>query len=264
MDKNAVNRWIKILKESGLIIIVFVILMVVIVGCLLKVEFSWGFVDRKELLDTTGKILGGYLGCVTAYVTFKCQKELDKEKRQELAKREIEYKKFMLFSLLEFTIMNTVKVYNSLNENYLKIIASMSKSGIDIAEILSYKNSSSIASDLESNVTSILVNKDKNEVQNIIALLNDCLERILAYEDLKKLIYDNKWTDYIDCLDEIVNDNSIAQMQSIITWINLLSSDSENINSIDFVLKRRQIKFLIDKISPEIRKKGYRNNGFFS
>lgn len=271
MNKNIGSRWIKILKESALIIIVFVILMVVIVACLLKVEFSWGFVDRKELLDTTGKILGGYLGCVTAYVTFKCQKELDKEKRQEAIKKEIESKKFMLFSLLDFTIVNTEKLYILLNEDYFGILTSMSQSGIDISRML--KNSSSnnydieggINYDLEDDIIDICKSEYRyQEVHNLISLLNESLERRLYQQDIRRLIYDNKWTEYIDCIEGISNDNSVKYMQRIIGWINLLSSNLANADSIDFVLRRKGIKILIDELAPEIKKKGVRDSGLYS
>ena len=260
------DRWKKVLKESALIIIVLVILMLIILCCLLKLEFSGGIFDRKELLDVTSKILGGYLGCITAYVTFKCQKELDKEKRQEAIKKEIDYKKFMLFSLLDYTIVNTEPLCKELNDEYNKIISNIIADGIDVQKKLSnhwYKNYQVKLNDLDNDALAInyceVYDKD---IKSLKRTLNLNFGLILNHYDLEGLIYDENWTNYLDCIKEISNEDSVQKMQRIINWINLMNN-LKDVEVIYFVLARKGIRTLIDQLSPEIREKGFRKDSFY-
>lgn len=50
-----------------------VVLIIIVTLCLIKIEFSWGFINRKELLETATGILGSYLGIVATYSVFILQ-----------------------------------------------------------------------------------------------------------------------------------------------------------------------------------------------
>lgn len=272
---SRLKKDIKQFKRTQIIIVViFVILLLIILLCLLKIEFSWGFIDRKELLDITSDILGGYLGFIIAYFTLTYQMKQDKENKIYEMNNEIEYKKLMLFTLLDYTIYHTNDIYKQLDKCYNDSIIEAISENIDIIDILSkdyevnhLENDKlekyEIKSELDNDSIGIMLclrYKQINFLKNSMDLYFK--DGILRHNNMKKLVYDKNWTDYIDCLEKMDN-NATRNMQRIINWITLLENNAENYDVMDFVLRRRGIRMLIDELYPKARETGFRNSSIY-
>lgn len=273
---SRLKKDIKQFKKTQIIIVgVFVILLLIILLCLLKIEFSWGFIDRKELLGITADILGGYLGFIIAYFTLTYQMKQDKENKIEEMNNEIEYKKLMLFTLLDYTIYHTNDIYKQLDKYYNDSIIGAISENIDIIDILSkdydvnhlinHKSEKyEIKSELDNDSIGIMWCLKYEQIKFLKNSMDLYFkDNILKYNNIKKLVYDKNWTDYIDCLEKIDTSNTIRNMQKIINWITLLENNGENYDIMDFIMRRRGIRILIDELYPKARETGFRDSSIY-
>lgn len=244
------NEWDYAYAIKSAMILIFIILIVILLCCLLKIEFDNGLFDRIELLNSTSTILGGYIGFIGAYFIFTFQRNEDTKKKKMRELSELQYKKVMLFNLLQATISKTETIYESLNQIYKE---ELEKNKEEL------EKNNTLSENLELDIKIIVDRVSDRTFLNLTHYLDMYFEGVskLEFKILPKSVYDDKWNDYIDCIPQIAKENSDEIIQLIITWITFLQNNGEiydNLKSLEFISMRTDIKEIINKIYPEISK----------
>lgn len=258
-----------ILFGIGLIIAFFFTLQV---GTVLgeKVSFTDLLMMIVSVISGFLGLIGGVVGVIGAYLLFLSQVKIDKENKDEEKQKELDYKKLMLFNLLDYTILKTEDAYGLLNHHYLEAIKRAEKNGIDIIKILSryntenYKVNKVLDNDAIAIYRSQVYYPEILEITNLLTTVY--CDEIMSYTNFSEFVYDDKWTHYIDCIESLREENRHRDMQRIINWLTALSTNNEDggfISTMDFILMRRGIRTLIDELYPSIRESGFRNPNYY-
>ena len=269
---NKVTELIENYNIRRIIDIVAILTLVTISFLLVGLELSmflpdveWGWLERSTLVTTFATILGGFFGFMSAaigiigtYGAFYLGANKEKEK-------ELEFKRTMLFNLLEFSMDRTLKIVKELNDlsiNYGKSI---------------YKDEDKYVCE---KIRGIMEKISKNEYDQrfrvaIIAIiaggeegistlpknkygyrLQDEFKSLIEEEitNLTTIIYDENWTSYLNCL------KNSKDIQNVINWLNLLRSNANGYDVIDFLCHRNNIIKIIDENEPNVKEGSIRGS----
>lgn len=234
----------------------FILFMVAVSGYI--IVFGKDITDANRL-STIASFTSPFIAFSGAYLIFEFgQAKSDREKKLENNKK-LEYKKLMLFNLLDYTIVKTKAIYEDLNyiysEDYKYLFELLTKHGLE----------NKLTGDLYEDCIEINSLKSMMNLNQFNAAINDLFnDKYLREYRLYEHVYDKNWTSYLDCIQSIDKEKYIENIQNIITWLTLLENskvDKYNfiqIDSIEFVIKRRKIDEIINKLAPEIKEKGSR------
>lgn len=257
---GVIRRVIDIVGGVGLFLIVLVVIL-----CIRGVYK--GALDGTDILTITSTILGGYfsfmggaIAVIGAYLVFYLQNEENNTTETTRQQKELNYKKMMLFNLLDYTILKTDDIYQKLNRFYVGAYVN----GFQLPTEKGYENE--IKGNLYNDCTRIYSLGDRDNVKQFQAILKDKFNGTYLREyHLYEHIYDSNWTSYLDCIPSLDKEHYIENIQRITAWITLLQNSKvegvnfKQIDPIDFVLKRRGIDGVIDELAPEIKEKGFRS-----
>lgn len=221
--------------------------------------FGEGVTDINRL-STIASFTAPFIAFSGAYLIFEFgQEKTDREKKIESDKK-LEYKKLMLFNLLDYTILKTDDIYQKLNECYVEAY----RNGFKLPTEKGKENE--IRGNLYNDCTRIHSLENTKKVKEFKAMLKvDFNDKYLREYHLYEHIYDSNWTSYLDCIPSLDKEHYIENIQRITEWITLLQNSKvggvkfKQIDPIDFVLKRRGIDGVIDELAPEIKEKGFRS-----
>lgn len=266
-DNSLYNKITKLIDNDNvkkMIDIVSIVTLVIITSVLIALELSiflpsveWGWLDRNTLITTFATILGGVFGLLGAsigiigtYGAFYLGIHKEKEKEEK-------HKKIMLFNLLECTIDKTyciVKELSDMSKNYgkkiymdedeevsIKVREVMTKVSRDEYDDMFYFAIMAIIGGGQS-ISRLSKNKYGNRLQ---LEFNEFIEQRRL--NLSSIIYDENWVSYLDCLE------NPKDIQSVINWINLLKTNSDGENVVDFLKYRNDIIKLIDDNQPNVK-----------
>jgi len=259
-ENKTIRRIIDIVFGFGLFL-----LLIIIILCakgLIK-----GAIDGGDIITVASTVLGGYfsfmggaVGVIGAYLVFYLQGEKATKEANDKEQDELEYKKLMLFNLLDYTILKTDDIYQQLNKLYVNAYVS----GFRLPTIDGYENE--IRGNLYNDCIRIYSLKDSIEVRQFQAILKDRFnDAYLREYHLYEHVYDTNWTSYLNCIQKIDEETYIENIQRITNWLILLQNSKvdvynfRQIDPIDFVMRRRGIDGIIDELAPEIKAKGFRS-----
>lgn len=259
-SNGVIRRVIDIVGGIGLFLIVIVIVLS-ISGLYTR------DLDGADILTITATILGGYfsfmggaIAVIGAYLVFYLQNESNNNAEIAKQNKELEYKKMMLFNLLDYTILKTDDIYQELNNIYIDYYVS----GFKLPTEEGYENE--IRGNLYNDCNRIDSLKDSSGVRLFTSRLKDEFNGTYLTEyNLYEHIYDNNWTSYLDCIPSLDEEHYIENIQRITAWITLLQNSKvegvnfKQIDPINFVKMRRGIDGVIDELAPEIKEKGFRS-----
>ena len=72
--------------------------------------------------------------------------------------------------------------------------------------------------------------------------------------NLTTIIYDENWTSYLNCL------KNSKDIQNVINWLNLLRSNANGYDVIDFLCHRNNIIKIIDENEPNVKEGSIRGS----
>jgi len=232
----------------------FILVMVGIAGYI--ISFGANISDANKL-STIASFTAPFIAFSGAYLIFEFgQKKADKEKKLENVKK-LEYKKVMLYNFLESTIVGTSKLVKELHHFSCKYGDVFKEEDRDICRRVQ-RLMDTVAKDKYDDMFYFTIcgivyagsNENFTLPKNIYGRRLQCnfnelieMDRI----DLSRLLYDENWTTYLDCL------NDHKKIQIIINWVNLLRNNSQGFNVIDFLRYRNEVIKLIDEEYPEVK-----------
>lgn len=266
ITNDNVKKMVDILTILTLVILA--ILLIVLELSIFLPSVEWGWLDRNTLITTFATIIGGFFGFIGAsigiigtYGAFYLGVNKEKEKEEN-------HKRIMLFNLLDHTITSTNDIYSSLNHYYKECVRSATNSGVDIKEKVSKYNQDDkykdkICLDIDEDAFYIMSAKDSKD-SDITCLIKGLdvyiTDSILREKNLSILVYDDNWCSYLDCIKELREKGGERDMQRIINWLTFLkeSPNSSRIDSLEFILRRRGIRCIIDELNKESKEEGFR------
>lgn len=255
--KNLYDEKDKVGSSLKITLTMFILVMVGVAGYI--ISFGTNITDAN-ILSSIVSFTAPFIAFSGAYLIFEFgQKKADREKKIE-SDTKLEYKKLMLFNLLDYTILKTDNIYQELNNCYLDYYTS----GFKLPTEEGFENE--IRGNLYNDCVRIYSLYDRDDVKEFNRMLKSLFNgTYLREHHLYEHIYDNNWTSYLDCIPSLDNEHYIENIQRITTWIILLQNSKvegisfKQIDPIDFVLKRRGIDGVIDELAPEIKEKGFRS-----
>ena len=229
---------------------IFILFMVGIAGYIIL--FGNGITDANKL-STIASFTAPFIAFSGAYLIFEFGQKIEKDKT-------LEYKKLMLFNLLDYTILKTDDIYQKLNESYVGAYVN----GFKLPTEKGYENE--IRGNLYNDCTRIHSLRDRDKVKKFQAMLKvDFNDKYLREYHLYEHIYDSNWTSYLDCIPSLDKEHYIENIQRITAWITLLQNSKvegvnfKQIDPIEFVMMRRGIDGVIDELVPGLKEKGFRS-----
>ena len=246
------------------VIIPFIIIFLVIaVTILIK---SW---NGKDITD--GQVLTAIVSFVSPFIAFigaytlaevnysrsekqrEKKEELSLKEKQEINNQKLEHKKNMLYTMLEFSLLQTRIVSKEIEkfyrENYEKIYVS------DISIASKYNIIGNFTTDY---LKMIMVKNidDYHGFINYIKELDNTFINMLNEQKISdKVIYIKNWYDYLDCVQ------SVKDVQKITHWINLVNHAymTETSYTYMFLTNRHRIDDIIKREYPIVVDEGLRS-----
>ncbi|MBN8047283.1 hypothetical protein J0A94_05535 [Paraclostridium bifermentans] len=255
IENDNIRKTVNILTISTLTVVVTLLTSLVLSIFLPSVE--WGWVDRNTLITTIATIMGGFFGFIGAaigvigtYGAFYLGANSEKQKEEN-------HKKIMLYNLLENTINETSEIVKELHAFSCDYGDRFNDENRDICKRI-HSLMDTIVKDKHDDMFNFAINgivyagRNKNFTlpQNLYgrrlqANFNEIKEQCRI--DLSRLLYDENWTTYLDCL------NDHKKIQIIISWVNLLRNNSQGFNVIDFLRYRNEVIKVIDDEYPMVK-----------
>lgn len=246
--KNLYDEKDKVGSSLKITLTMFILLMVGLAGYI--ISFGTNITDAN-ILSSIVSFTAPFIAFSGAYLIFEFgQKKTDREKKIESDKK-LEYKKMMLFTLLEFTYIQTripsqniKKVYK---DDYKKIPCEGNGYAVD-----KYK----LTGELMTDFNKMLRVKPCEDTEYFDAFLDWVSDKLV--EDMKdtniykRVIYIENWYDYLDCVEDIDDINSI------VFWITMIKSSDNSIKVYQFLSNRDNIDSLIRKYYPKVIDEGLR------
>lgn len=245
----------KVKKFKSIITTIIAIVISILFGILIGVGISKG----DDLLG----FLGAILGALSAYILFKLENMSDKKKEENQEREDTEYKKQMLYTLIDHTLSSTKKQYDGLEELYAKNYKALEKyvretndhiintdDDIDSDVFILSKNLSMDINDIEM-LKDYEYDTPKNIAIEVYKTLNKHFKtKTLNSNSLTRGFYDKNWINYIDCVENGV------ERYDIINWLSMLQSLDRSIPLTDFIFYRNRMFSIIKDNYPEIKEYG--------
>lgn len=255
IENDNIRKMINTLTVSTAVVVVTLLISLVL--SIFFPSFEWGWVDRNTLITTIATIMGGFFGFIGAaigvigtYGAFYLGANSEKQKEES-------HKKIMLYNFLEHTIIETEHLVKNLHEYSVRYgnmfkdedrdICNRVKSLMDIIVRNKYDNMFYMS--IYAIVLGGRTEEFKLPKNRYGARLQAELDSLIDIDriDLSKLLYDDNWTTYLDCLDDH------EKIQTIVNWVNLLRNSLKEVNVLEFLKYRNQIIKVIDEEYPEVK-----------
>lgn len=192
-------------------------------------------------------LMGAFIGVIGAYVGFYLGVRKENQKEELKEKKEIEHKKMMLYTMLEFSVMQSRVPYIKLKE-YYRNQYNKDHTMINFEIERKFKLTGDFIVDFEI-MMQVYPCTETRVFDDFIQTINNFLfNKINEYQIAKKAIYIENWYEYIDCISEVQEQNAV------LVWIGLIKNSDININSHQFVANRNNIKSIVDKNYPKVAK----------
>lgn len=235
-------------KKIVMISIIFVLLVLtisigILIGGLLRGVNIVG-IDNTILIVTSifsgcMGFIGSLVGVLGAFYIFRLEVKKDENKKLDEKSEQMEHKKKMLYTLLEFSYLQT-----RISSEFAKQIYKDSYTKIpckDNSIVQKYKLSGEIMDDFKK----MLMVKPCNDTENFDAFIGwingELSEQMKESNICKRVIYIENWYDYLDCVP------NLDDINAIVFWITMLKSSDTTIDAIQFISNRENIDRIIRK-----------------
>lgn len=252
--------------KLDILLVPFIILFMLVAVAIGVSGWNNETITEANILVAVVSFLSPFIAFVGAYAlaeeNHKKSENIRKTQEDIENNKKLEYKKLMLFNLLDYTIHKTENLYAELNKCYKGAYSGELKD--NLPPVKGYENE--VIGELENDVprihTLISNQKVKGFANSLKVLFNDTFLRDVH---LNEFVYDKNWTSYLDCIPKLRDEHKVRDIQRITNWLMVLQEyksegyNRKQIDPIDFVLMRRGIKGLIDELAPDIKENGFRN-----
>ncbi|MGL4731707.1 MAG: hypothetical protein ACRCW0_08990 [Clostridium sp.] len=198
----------------------------------------------------SGDDLLAFMGAITgvsgAFFIFKMGDKKSKEEKKEKEIKELEYKRNLLFTMLEYTIIQTNIVTNSINKYYHQ----------NCDEYLAHKYN--LVGEFKADLLKTIFISDKNDCEELFDYYSKIdkifLDMLNKYKIPERVVYIDDWYNYLDCIEDA------EEIQTIITWINLIKYSDVGSDSYTymFLSNREEVDNLIKKYYSKAITEGVR------
>ncbi|GAA0866619.1 hypothetical protein [Paraclostridium tenue] len=226
----------------------FILLMVGVAGYI--ISFGTNITDANKL-STIASFTAPFIAFSGAYLIFEFgQKKADREKEIDNDKK-LEHKKKMLFTLLEFSYIQTRIPSENIKQVYKDDYKKIPCEGKGFA-VNKYKLTGEIMTDFDK-MLRVKPCKDTEYFDDFLDWVSDKLVEDMKDTNIyKRVIYIENWYDYLDCID------NAEDINSIVFWITMIKSSNNSIKVYQFLSNRDNIDSLIKKYYPKVIDEGLR------
>lgn len=209
------------------IIVPFIIIFLVFAATILVKSWNGKDITDGQVLTTIVSFVSPFIAFIGAYTLAEVnysRSEKQREKKEESSLKEkeeinnqrLEHKRNMLYTMLEFSLLQTRIVSKEIEkfyrENYKKIHASD-----DIPMVLKYNLTGNFTTDYLK-MSMVENTEDYYEFINYVEELDNTFINMLNEQKISdRVIYIKNWYDYLDCVQ------SVKDVQKITHWINLIN-----------------------------------------
>lgn len=246
--KNLYDKKDKVGSSLKITLTIFILVMVGVAGYI--ISFGAHITD-VNILSSIVSFTSPFIAFSGAYLIFEFgQKKTDREKKIESDKK-LEYKKMMLFTLLEFSYMQTripsQNIKAVYKDDYKKIPCEGEEYAVD-----KYGLTGELMTDFDK-MLRVKPCKDTEYFDDFLDWVSDKLiEDMKETHIYKRVIYIENWYDYLDCVE------NLDDINSIVFWITMIKSSDNSIKVWQFLSNRDTIDSLIRKYYPKVIDEGLR------
>lgn len=267
LNKLILKSEIKEIKLDILLVPFISIFMICAAALILK---SWG--SGKDAVITDSNVLSAIVSFISPFIAFtgaytlseinhnKSEKlrieneKKEKLEKQEKIKKEIEHKKNMLFTMLEYTIYQTRIATKEIEEYYQDNYKSL-----NIGNSIFLHEKYGLTGSFKDDFRKMMFVESANDCGIFMRYCRETIdERFFRIVEINKiserLIYIEDWYNYLDCVPKI------EDVQGITFWINLIKYNGIGINTYTymFIVNRYNIDSIIKKYYPKAINEGIR------
>ncbi|WP_195346666.1 hypothetical protein [Paraclostridium sordellii] len=228
-----------------IIIIIFSLIFLYWISLFLKL-------DEEKKLPILTSFFAPILAFSGTYLIFNLTIKKDIRKQNKEKKDKLEHKKNMLYSMLEYSIVHTRIVTKEIEKWYEGSYTTINTNSQPLSK--TYKLSGKIKDDFEI----MMLAKSDTDVgifMNFFSQMDNLFRnKIKQYKIADNVIYINNWYDYLDCVSDI------KDVQTITLWINFLKNSDMKSESYTykFISNRDNISEIIKKNYPKAINEGIR------
>ena len=259
--RNSIKK--SLIGVEDLLLPLIGILLVIAIILLAK---SW---NGKDITDAN--VLSAIVSFISPFIAFtgayslaeynnKRSEEIrkDKEYKEKLAKeeqykKEMEHKKYMLFTMLEYSITQTRIATNEIENQYKN-----NYKGLNIGQNVFLHKKYNLTGKLKDDFKTMIFVKSQNDYKaymNFYRQLDGTFTSMLDKHKISdRVIYIKDWYNYLDCVSDF------EDLNTIILWINLLNYNKMDVDSYTymFISNRCSIDRIIKKYYPNAIDEGVR------
>lgn len=228
----------------------FILCMIGIAGYI--IAFGTNISDAN-ILSTIASFTAPFIAFSGAYLIFEFgQKKTDREKKLENDKK-IDHKKQMLFTMLEYSIVQTRIATKEIEKQYKNYYEGLNI-GHDVFLHKKYNLTGKFKDDFEK-MALVKSAEDCKTYMNFCSQLDGIFVNILDKHKISdRVIYIKDWYNYLDCV------SNLEDLNTIILWINILNYSEMGVNCYTymFISNRYNIDNIIKKYYPKAVDEGVR------
>lgn len=203
---------------------------------------TYGVLAGNDILG----LIGAVIGVFGTYIGFRLGVSREKEKEELKDEKELEHKKMMLYTMLEFSVMQSRVSYIEFKK-YYKEQYNQDRHMINFEIERKFELTGDFINDFK--IMSRVKSGEKKLFDDFIERTSDVLfDRMNKYQIAKKAVYIENWYEYIDCIPEINDQNTV------LVWIGIIKNSDISINPYQFIANRNDIKAIVDKNYPKVAK----------
>lgn len=265
--KNLYDENDKVGSSLKITVTLFVISMIEL--SLYLIAFGEGSIKLGEgitvanVLSTIASFTAPFIAFSGAYSIFEFgQKKAEQEKKANEGKekteketkenKELEHKKNMLYTMLEYSILQTRIPTREIEEFYLERYQNIN-TNVSLAQ--KYRLTGNFTKDYKI-MMSVKDTNDYEAFMNTIKQYDNILEdKLNKHKVSNRTIYIENWYEYLDCVQ------NVEEVHEIILWINILKNPDWNVDSYInlFLANRENMDKIIRKNYPKVIDEGLRN-----
>lgn len=254
MVHKAITKTDKREAKLDILLLPFIIFCMILAISIGISGWKKGNITEANLLMATVSFISPFIAFTGAYAIFEFgqnksdRENKEKENKEKLAKKEqyekdIEHKKHMLFTMLEYSYtqtripsQNIKKVYR---EHYKHLTDKLKLNG-DIMDDFTY-------------MLRVKPCQSTEDFDGFLEWVSEQLTKDMNKKQIaKRVIYIENWYDYLDCVP------NLDDINSIVFWITMLKSSDSSIDVHQFLSNRSNIDTLIRKYYPKVIDEGLR------
>ncbi|MGL5693732.1 MAG: hypothetical protein ACRCXA_06630 [Peptostreptococcaceae bacterium] len=199
--------------------------------------------------------LGSLFGVLGAFYIYRLQERKEDKLKKDKQLKELEHKKKMLYTLLEFSYIQTRLSTKYAEEIYKNKYREMMSSECSLKD--KYNLSGNLILDFK-RMLSVKPCTDTETFDNLFEWISIELSKYMSKKQVaKRAIYIDNWYDYLDCISDYDDINSI------VFWITIIKESESNIEVSQLISNRENIDSLIKKYYPEVIENGFRSKVSF-